>query len=119
LEKKKLNKEVVVYYDRNKYKLKQKDIDYIKAYNGYILIYSYGVEYRLDKALSEFLKYIDEDVFCVINRGIAVNLLRAEIELSDKIKVIISDEIFIVSRRCKKEFMEKYIESDLKYTRIK
>ena len=63
--------------------------------------------------------YIDEDVFCVINRGIAVNLLRAEIELSDKIKVIISDEIFIVSRRCKKEFMEKYIESDLKYTRIK
>ena len=119
LEKKKLNKEIVVYYDRNKYKLKQKDIDYIKAYNGYILIYSYGVEYRLDKALSEFLKYIDEDVFCVINRGIAVNLLRAEIELSDKIKVIISDEIFIVSRRCKKEFMEKYIESDLKYTRIK
>lgn len=117
LERQKLNKEVVVYYDRNKYKLKQKDIDYIKAYNGYILIYSYGVEYRLDKTLTEFLKYIDEDIFCVINRGIVINLLRAEIEASDKTKVIISDEIFSVSRRCKKEFMKKYVESDLKYLR--
>ena len=113
------DKEIEVYNHRKKYHIKQKDVDYVKAYNGYVLIYSQGIEYRVDKTLVEYMEYLDKELFCQVSRGIVVNLLKAYMNLSDKSKVTVEGQEFKISRRCKNNFIKAYIEKDLKDIKVK
>lgn len=109
------NRNIEVHFNRIKYIIKQREIDYIKAYNGYILIYANGMEYRNDTTLREFLMRLDKRIFSFVNRSIVVNLLKVEV---NKNMVNILGNEFKLSRGHKAEFMKAYIEADLKYIKI-
>ncbi len=109
-----LDKRISLFKDRISYKLAVKNISYIKAYNGYVLVNVDGVIYRRDEPFIRFIEEVDCNLFCVINRGLAINLLKVE-KYKNNI-VYLSDCEFRLSRRCKHKFIEKYVEADLLYS---
>lgn len=96
-----------------KYKIKQKDISIVCAFNGYSEYKVGEVVFRKDVSLSAAEKELDQRLFFRISRDIAVNLSKvvrkgdSELELDGK-------RYPISKRRCA-EFKKAYIEYDIKY----
>lgn len=107
-------KEIDVFYDRIPYKIMEKDICYIKAYNGYTLIYSEKKEYRSELSLGEYENQLDKRIFFRISRSCLVNLLK--VEKFQNNKIYIGEEVLKISRRSIKEFKVKLMKADAEYS---
>ena len=104
---------VEIFLNRICYKVKEKDIRYIRAFNGYVeIIVSKGV-YRKDTSLDALEETFDKRLFCRIHRQYLVNL--KYIESHKKDSVIVNGETLPISKRRQTDFMCQYTEYDLNY----
>jgi len=104
-----------VFLDRNKYLVKQIDIQYIKAFNGYTEYYVSNQLFRKDMSLNEAEKILDGEIFYKINRQFIINLRWIKDYVDEMI--FFDDFKLKLSRRRRKEFLKKYIDFDIKYGR--
>jgi len=95
------------------YKFRQRDIDYIKAYNGYVLLYCGNKEFRIDKSLTEIEKELDSRIFLKIDKSIIINLMAVK-ELKENY-FIVNGKQFKISRRRLNNAKKTWVEFDLKY----
>lgn len=106
-------KSVNLYYNRNKFSIKQKTIRYIKAYNGYT---EYLVEDKLlrnEYSLNEIEKILDSRLFIRVHRQFIVNM--KYINKINKRKIEIENIEIEISRRKYMQFQQKFMEYDLRY----
>lgn len=106
-------KSVNLYYNRNKFNIKQKTIRYIKAYNGYT---EYLVEDKLlrnEYSLNEIEKILDSRLFIRVHRQFIVNM--KYINKINKRKIEIENIEIEISRRKYMQFQQKFMEYDLRY----
>lgn len=98
---------------RQVYRIPQKKIEYIRAFNGYTEYRINGKWFRKDSTLEEVENQLDQRLFTRISRQFIVNL--GYIQTYRKNTVYMPDLQLPVSRRNKKAFEKKYIEYDLQY----
>lgn len=91
----------------------QKDILFVKAYNGYVEAYVKGRVLRKDVSLDQMEKMLDQRLFFRINRECIVNLSAIE-RYKDGV-VRIGEHEIKVARRRKKEFEAAYRQFDIEY----
>lgn len=95
------------------YLLKQKDVEYIKAFNGASLLYSNNNEFRSDKTLAEVEKSLDERIFLRIDKSLIVNLMKVK-SLNDGY-FITERQRLKISRRRLNSVKKAWIEFDLNF----
>ena len=108
-------KEQQVYYNRNKYTIKEKDIKKISAYNGYVCIYAGDKIFRKEISLRKLLEELEDGLFFQTDSKTVVSLA-AIINYENGIIYIESEKIKVARDR-KKSFEKAFIEYDLKYKR--
>lgn len=101
------------FYNRNSYKVKQKEILYIRAMDSYSEIIVQNRVLRTEKSMSKLEEELDDSLFFRIHKQFIVNM--SAIEEQKKNSVVIQDKEFNISRRKKSEFEMKYLEYSLKY----
>ena len=102
-----------VFYNRRSYEILEREIYYIRAYNGYTLITANGIEYRSELSLKDYEERLDTRIFFKISRSCLVNLLKVEKRTDGKF--YLKDLPVKISRRNQKEFLQKYIKVDTEY----
>lgn len=108
-------KELEVYYHRNKCTIKEKDIIKISAFNGYVCIYAGGNIFRKEISLIKILEELEDGLFFQTDRKTIVSF-RA-VKNYEKGIFYINREKMKVARDRKKSFEKAYIEYDLNYKR--
>ena len=93
--------------------LKQKSVQYIKAYNGYVLLYCHNEEYRVDKSLKEIEKELDKRIFLRISKSLIINLIHVKKLIGSTF--LIGSTTVEISRRRFNEVKKAWIEFDIKY----
>lgn len=104
---------IELYLKRNAYAICQHDIWYIIAYNGYTEFVVGNKVFRKEASLNEIEGVLEKRLFYRINRKYAINMQWIQ-SYSDGVIQIARRE-FVVSRRRRKDFEQKYIEYDLRY----
>lgn len=104
---------IELYSMRNPYNVKQNDICYIRAFNGYVECMVGDKIFRKDISLNKLEEMLDKRLFARVNRQYIVNI-RWVSEYYDG-DFTIWNQKFQVSRRLKKDFEKKYMEFDLNY----
>lgn len=94
------------------FELYQKDVRYIRAYNGYTLLYCRNNEYRVDRSLIEIEKELDNRIFLRIDKSMIVNLLHVDDMINATF--LVGKEELKISRRRFNEVKKSWIEFDLK-----
>lgn len=111
------NKKITVYKNRNMRIVKERQIIYFKAEFGYLTVKIDGDEdyYRMTSSLSKIVKEIDQRIFCEASRQYVINLayVTGIDNKSDSIKL--GKETMKLSKRCKKQFLERLQQYDLNY----
>lgn len=106
-------KTIKLYYARESYDIKQKKIERITAYNGYILCNIGKQQFRKVTSIKKILEELDSKLFFQVNRQIIINF-----SIIDDYRngyIYIGNEKIKVARDRKKEFERAYIEYDLCY----
>lgn len=104
---------IELYYNRNSYEVRQKEIQYIVTYDSYSEYFVKGKMLRSEASLTDMEECLDERLFYRVHRKYIINMAQV---LSYKDGVVQMKNIAIpVSRRRKKEFEQVFIEFDLKY----
>lgn len=102
-----------LFRQRMIYKIPQKEIQYVMAYDSYTEYFVKGLVFRQKYSLNQLESLLDMRYFFRINRKYIINLHWIQ---NYKNGIIDLGSIQIsVSKRNKKEFERKYIEFDLKY----
>lgn len=101
------------YYNRSPYRIKQKDIRYIRAMDSYSEIIVSNRVLRTEKSMAKLEEELDPVMFFRIHKQYIVNM--AAVEQYKKDAVIIQNERLCVSRRKKNEFEKKVLEYELIY----
>lgn len=109
--------EIEVYYQREIYKIRERDIIYIEAFNGYVLVNTATTIFRKDISLLKLMDIIENKLFVQISRKVIVNMLWIEKYICGNI--YINGKKLEIVRPRKKSFEKKYIEFDLEYRRFK
>lgn len=104
---------VEIYLNRVCYKIKEKDIRYIRAFNGYVEVIAGKEVYRKDTSLDALEETFDNRLFCRIHRQYLVNL--RYVDSYKKESVSVKNVTLPISRRRQADFMNKYMEYDLNY----
>lgn len=104
---------VEMFLNRVCYKVKEKDIRYIRAFNGYVEIIAGKGVYRKDTSLEALEESLDKRLFCRIHRQYLVNLKYVDSYKKDSVTV--RDEVLPISKRRQTDFMCQYTEYDLNY----
>lgn len=105
---------IEVFRDRVSYWIRQRDIEYISAFNSSVEIMVKGILYRKQGSLSQIEKLLVPELFYKVHKAHIVNLFYVA-DYTDK-EVIMKNKTRIpLSRRQKKEFDNKYMEFDIKY----
>lgn len=108
------NEEIEVYWNRNLIRVRQRDIIYVEAYDGYIELYIKGRTCRKETTLSKLKKELNEKMFFRIHRKHIINL--SQIESYQKGTVCMAEgQKLLVSKRNRKEFEKAYVIFDLSY----
>ena len=105
--------QIEVYKDRVKINIKEKDIALIRAYNGYVEIYAGNEVFRKDVSIIKFEEEIDSRIFFRINRQYLINF--GYIEKYDNNKVMVCGKSYNIARKKQKEFIQQYIDFDLRF----
>lgn len=98
---------------RISYQILQKEIAYVRAFNGYTEYAVDGQWMRKEITLDEAEKLLDDRVFARVSRQFLVNL--AYVRNYKNGSFLLGDKLFQVARRIKKDFEQKYMEFDLRY----
>ena len=106
-------KTIELSLNRISYKIYQREITYVRAFNGYTEYAVNGQWMRKDITLEEAEKLLDGRIFAKVDRQHIVNL--AYVENYKDGSFFLGNMKFQVSRRLKKEFEKQYIEYDLRY----
>lgn len=104
-------KTISLYYAREKYDIKQKEIERIVAYNGYVLCKIGEQEFRKVTSIKKIIDELDEKIFFQIDRKNVINFSTV-----DKYRngvIYVGNEKIKVARDRKKEFERAYIEYDI------
>lgn len=104
---------IEVYSHRILYKIEEKEICYIQAYNGYVNVYTEDEIYRRDISLEAFAELVDVRMFYRINRQYIVNLWNIQDYMQGN--VTINGTVIKIPSLKKKKFEEKYHEFLKKY----
>jgi DNA-binding LytR/AlgR family response regulator len=104
---------VEMFLNRICYRVKEKDIRYIRAFNGYVEIIAGKEVYRKDTSLDALEESFDKRLFCRIHRQYLVNLKYVDSYKKDS--VTIKNEILPISKRRQTDFMCQYTDYDLNY----
>jgi len=105
--------EIELFLDWNSHMIKQKDICFIIAFNGYSEYHVGKQVFRKDTSLKNAEKELDPRLFCRINRECIVNL--GKIEETGDAELIVCGVKISISKRRKTEFLKSYIEYDINY----
>lgn len=105
--------EIEVFKNRVGVKIKEKDIIFIQAYNGYIEIYARDNSFRKDISLNNIETQLNEKYFFRINRQCIINFEYVESYSNNQIKIC--GHNISISTRKKRDFIERYMEFDLNY----
>ena len=105
--------EVEAFRDRVCFKIKEKDISMVRAFNGYVEIMAGKNVFRKDISMNALEEQLDDRLFFRVNRQYLVNL--GFITSCNKNIVVVGDKKFNISIRRRKEFVSKYTEYDLNY----
>lgn len=108
-------RELELFAKRNKVKIKQKEICYIKACNGDTEFLVGNQIFRKEISLNELEEILDERIFFRAHRQYIINF--GWIERYDNGRVDIKGQSILIARRKRKEFERQYIEFDIKYRR--
>lgn len=106
-------KTIEISMKRIRYQISQKEIAYVRAFNGYTEYAVKGQWMRKEITLDEAEKLLDGRVFARISRQYLVNL--AYVRNYKNSTFLLGDIKFQVARRMKKNFEQKYMEYDLRY----
>jgi DNA-binding LytR/AlgR family response regulator len=105
---------IELYENRNLFRISQRDIVYIKAFDGYSEFTILGGRVlRKECSLTELEAQLSPEIFFRVDRKYIVNMLKITRYHDGKIELM--DENIKVSRRKKKEFETTYIMADLNY----
>lgn len=107
---------VVGYFDRNEIAVKEKQIVYIEAYNGYVQCNTEKMILRKDISLKKMMEQLDGRIFYQIRRELIVNMMW--INKYENGRVYIQNKVFNVARVNKKTFEKSYKEFDLNYRKV-
>jgi len=113
LEKKPGEQYIELFFERNMYKIQQKYICYIQAFNGYSEFWVGDKQFRKDISLNELEKELDYRIFARIHRQFIVNM--GWIEHRQDNAVTLKGRKIPISRRKRKEFESQYIIYDVHY----
>ena len=102
-----------VFCNRRSCWLRQREIRYIKAYDGYVEILADGIWYRRDLSLGEIWELLDQRCFFQIHRKYIVNLFW--IDDYDKKSAFIGNEKLTISKRRRLDFEMAYRKFDAEY----
>ena len=106
-EKMKIEEEIMVYSDRIPCYIRQKDIQYIEAYDGYVNIYACGKKYRAESTINEYEKILNSDYFYRISRSFILNFLY--VRKNPRGIFIIGEKEFKIPRKRVTEVKEAFI----------
>lgn len=100
-----------VFQNRISHKIKEKNINYIRAFNGYVEIFTANQTFRKDVSLDELEKGLDQKIFFRIHRQYIINM--QHITAYDNKSVKIGDYTIPVSRRRYSDFVKAFMDLDL------
>lgn len=103
--------EIEVFENRVPFKIKQKEIEYIRAINGQIEIFAGNHIFRKKSTLVGVLEELKLPFFMQISRKYIVNM--SKISRFKQEEICIGEQVLKVSRRCRSKCKEKYIAYDL------
>lgn len=106
-----------LYHQRMLCKVKQADIRYVQAFNGYSEFMVGKLLFRKEVSLTNLEEQLNPDFFVRVHRQYIVNMRWIESYRNGKIKI--ADTVISVSQRKRKEFEKLYISFDIKYGRAK
>lgn len=107
------NKLIEVYNNRNAYKIREKDIYFVKTMGGYCEIYAKNIIFRKEASLNEIENMLEKKIFFRVHREYLVNM--GKIDERRKREVMIGERKIPVSFRREKSFEHAYMEFDLYY----
>ena len=108
---------IEVFSARNSYLIRQRDIQYIEAFNGGSIFFANGKEYRSNDSLNQVEELLNKDLFYKIHKTYIVGL-RHVTDYTDK-AVLLGEKELPLSRRQRKEFERVYMGFDIKYNKGK
>lgn len=100
-----------VFQNRISHKVKEKNITYIRAFNGYVELFTANQTFRKDISLDELEKDLDPKIFFRIHRQYIINM--QHITTYDNKSVEIGDTTIPVSRRRYSDFVKAFMDLDL------
>ena len=100
-----------VFQNRISHKVKEKSITYIRAFNGYVEVFTANQVFRKDVSLDELEKELDEKIFFRIHRQYLINM--QHISSYDNKAVEIGDMSIPISRRRYSDFVKAFMDLDL------
>ncbi len=104
---------ILLYYNRNSYKVHQSEIQYIITYDSYCEYKVKDKVLRSETSLKELENQLDKRLFFRVHRKYIINMAQVQFYRDGWIQM--NDIKLSVSRRRKKEFEQAYMEFDLKY----
>lgn len=104
---------IEAFRDRINFKLKEKDISMIRAFNGYVEIIAGNGVFRKDISLNALEEQLDKRIFFRINRQYLINL--GYVDFYNKNYVKVGDNKYTIAIRRQRDFLNKYTEYDLNY----
>lgn len=101
-----------LFYQREKYTVKESDITFVRACNGSTEYWVRNKFFRKEIPLSEAEEELNSERFVRINQGQIINMSYIEKYRAGEIET--EDNTFRVSVRRRKEFEKRYVEFDIK-----
>lgn len=108
---------IQLFQERNRYRIPQKKIKYLVAFDGYTeaAVDEKEKRMRTEETLDNLEKILDSRLFCRISRSQIINW--EYVNSCDKGKIFMDKEVFEISRRRKKEVEKLYCQYDLYHRR--
>lgn len=95
-----------VFLDRIEYIIRQRDIRYIEAYNGYVLIHTKKNIYRKEVSLKKYMELLSTKYILQVSQSVAVGFKFIS-DVTDK-EVILKDKKIKIPVRRREEIRKKY-----------
>lgn len=106
-------REVVLYLNRVKKSVQQRDILYIMADGTRTIVNTKNASYWSEQSLEQWEQELEGKMFFRTHRSYIVNL--GKIESIDKDIILVSGERVLVSKRNRKKAEEAYMDYDARY----
>lgn len=108
------SREIRLFLNNQAFTMRQNQIGYLEAYNGYTVFHVGKNLFRREENLKHFSEELDPRIFVQISRKHIVNLEKVNVSArADSLRL--AEETLPISRRLREEFRRRYTEYDLAY----